>query len=78
MYRLIEEQVHPLTGNKLVRMARSIELLRGVRAQCEARPMVAPVRPGSHVQPFSGSIGDHQRAQLAAMPCLLWSGVARH
>jgi hypothetical protein len=75
VYRLIDEQVHLIAGNKLVRMTRSIELLRRVRAQCESRPMKAPALPGSDAQPLRRSVGYHQRAQLAAMPGLLWSGV---
>src|SRR5688500_20197257 len=38
--------------------------------------MVAPVRPGRDVQSCGRPVRDHQRAQLAAMSGLLWSGVA--
>src|SRR4249919_2385511 len=56
-------------------MARPAELLRGVRAQGEARSVLLLVRPRGDAQPLRRAIGDHQRAQLAAVSGLLWPGV---
>jgi len=76
VYRVVEKQIDAIAGNELVRMARTVELLRRVRAQGEARSVPLPVRPRGEAYPLSRSIGDHQRAQLAAVAGLLGPGVS--
>jgi hypothetical protein len=60
VYRVVDEQIHMITSAQLVRMARLVELLWGVRGQCEAGTVLVVARQRTDSEPRGTLVRDHQ------------------